>query len=203
MERPDPYRPPRAGLSQRPTPAASAAITRNMIDSLAKTRPWVLLIGIVMIVGCVFMVFAGLAMFALGEIAGVGGEGVVGGGKDRWARGRGARPDGRGRDWCGISGLRGSVLLPRPVPDALCGRHQEDRACEPGGDGGGARAPGLVLAPCRDPLRPAHRSVCGRDCRRCCNRGDGRGRGYLKGYRHPSRSRSASMCATWWRPCQA
>jgi hypothetical protein len=76
MERPDPYRPPRADLSQRPTPAASAAITQNMIDSLVRTRPWVLLIGIVMIVGCVFMVFAGLAMFALGNIAGLGGEGL-------------------------------------------------------------------------------------------------------------------------------
>src|SRR3990172_8575592 len=76
MERPDPYRPPRAGLSQRPPPAASAAITRNMIDSLVKTRPWVLLIGIVMIVGCVFMVFGGGAMFALGKIAGLGGEGL-------------------------------------------------------------------------------------------------------------------------------
>ena len=76
MERPDPYRPPRAGLSHRPTPAASAAITRNMIESLVKTRPWVLLIGIVMIVGCVFMVLAGLAMFALGNIAGLGGEGL-------------------------------------------------------------------------------------------------------------------------------
>lgn len=76
MERPDPYRPPRADLSQRPSPAASAAITRNMIESLVKTRPWVLLIGIVMIVGCVFMVFGGLAMFALGNIAGLGGEGL-------------------------------------------------------------------------------------------------------------------------------
>jgi hypothetical protein len=47
-----------------------------MIDSLVKTRPWVLLIGIVMIVGCVFMVFAGLAMFAIGNIAGLGGEGL-------------------------------------------------------------------------------------------------------------------------------
>ena len=29
--------------------------------------------------------------------------------------------------------------------------------------------------------------------------------GRLRGgdYLHPSRSRSASMCATWWRPCQA
>ena len=76
MERPDPYRPPRADLSQRPSPAASAAITRNMIESLVKTRPWVLLIGIVMIVGCVFMVFGGLAMFALGNVAGFGAEGL-------------------------------------------------------------------------------------------------------------------------------
>ncbi len=76
MERPDPYRPPRADLSQRPAAAASAAITRNMIDSLVKTRPWVLLIGVVMIVGCVFMVFGGLAMLALGNIAGFGGEGL-------------------------------------------------------------------------------------------------------------------------------
>jgi hypothetical protein len=47
-----------------------------MIESLVKTRPWVLLIGIVMIVGCVFMVFGGLAMFALGNIAGFGAEGL-------------------------------------------------------------------------------------------------------------------------------
>lgn len=75
MERPDPYRPPRSNLSQRPVAAASAAITRNMVDSLAKTRPWVLLIGVVMILGCVLMVFAGLAMFAVGGVAGLGGEG--------------------------------------------------------------------------------------------------------------------------------
>lgn len=76
MERPDPYRPPRSDLSQRPAPPASAAITRNMIESLVKTRPWVLLIGIVMIVGCVFMVFGALAMFALGNLAGFGAEGL-------------------------------------------------------------------------------------------------------------------------------
>jgi len=75
MERPDPYRPPRADLSQRPAAAASAAITRSMVDSLVKTRPWVLLIGIVMILGCVLMVLAGLAMFAMGSFAGLGGEG--------------------------------------------------------------------------------------------------------------------------------
>ncbi len=75
MERPDPYRPPRANFSQRPAAPGSAAVTRNMLDSLAKTRPWVLLIGIVVIVGCVLMVLAGIAMFAMGNIAGIGGEG--------------------------------------------------------------------------------------------------------------------------------
>lgn len=73
MERPDPYRPPRANLSQRPVAAASAAITRTMVDSLVRTRPWVLLIGIVMIVACVFMVLGGLAMIAMGGAAGLGG----------------------------------------------------------------------------------------------------------------------------------
>ncbi len=74
MERPDPYRPPRANLSQRPLAAASGGITRNMIDSLLRTRPWVLLIGIVMIIGCVFMVLAGIAMIAVGGFAGMSGE---------------------------------------------------------------------------------------------------------------------------------
>jgi hypothetical protein len=75
MERPDPYRPPRANLSQRPVAAASAAITRNMIDSLVKTRPWVLLFGILMMIGCGFLILGGIAMFALGGMAGLGGEG--------------------------------------------------------------------------------------------------------------------------------
>jgi hypothetical protein len=74
MERPDPYRPPRADFPSRPMGAASAAITRTMIESLVNTRPWVLLIGIVMIAGCVFMLFGGLAMFALGNIGGFGGQ---------------------------------------------------------------------------------------------------------------------------------
>jgi hypothetical protein len=55
--------------------AASAAITRNMIASLVRTRPWVLLFGILMMVGCGFLVLAGIAMFAVGNFAGLGGEG--------------------------------------------------------------------------------------------------------------------------------
>jgi hypothetical protein len=73
MERADPYRPPRAELSHRPGIGHAAPITRGMIESLEKTRPWVLLIGILMIVGCVIMAVLAVVMLVMGG-AGFGGE---------------------------------------------------------------------------------------------------------------------------------
>lgn len=73
MERADPYRPPRAELSHRPGIGPAAPITRGMIESLEKTRPWVLLIGILMIVGCGIMAVLAVVMLVMGG-AGFGGE---------------------------------------------------------------------------------------------------------------------------------
>jgi hypothetical protein len=47
-----------------------------MIDSLARTRPWVLLVGIVMMVLVGFMVLGAIALIAVGNIAALGGEGL-------------------------------------------------------------------------------------------------------------------------------
>jgi hypothetical protein len=79
MERADPYRPPRAELSHRPGAGPSAPITRGMIESLTKTRPWVLLVGIFMIVGCVFMAGLAVVMMAMGggeELGALAGAGL-------------------------------------------------------------------------------------------------------------------------------
>jgi hypothetical protein len=43
-----------------------------MIHQLDRTRPWVRLIGVLMIIGCVFIVLAGIFMMVMGGMPGMG-----------------------------------------------------------------------------------------------------------------------------------
>jgi hypothetical protein len=74
MEAHQPYRPPRAGLSQRPSAPADAGVSPRMIASLDKTRPWVVFIAILMIIGCAFLVLAAVIMLAMGSLLGISSE---------------------------------------------------------------------------------------------------------------------------------
>ena len=79
MEPEQPYRPPRADMSRRPTAGGGNSITPNMVQALLGTRPWVLLLGIVGMIGCAFMVLAGLAFIGLGNFPGMEEIGLIGG----------------------------------------------------------------------------------------------------------------------------
>jgi hypothetical protein len=69
-----PYRPPRSSLSGRPAMAgAPAMVTPRMIASLDRTRPWVVFLSVLMIVGCLGLVFLAGAMLIVGGMTGVGG----------------------------------------------------------------------------------------------------------------------------------
>lgn len=59
-------------------PEERDAIPHGVVDALVKTRPWVLLLGIVTLLGCALMVMAGLFMMLLGGISGLGGLGGLG-----------------------------------------------------------------------------------------------------------------------------
>jgi len=84
MDAEQPYRPPEADLSG---PAAGGAtyggggesITPSMVAPLVKTRPWVVFLGVMTLIGCGLMVLLGLFMGMVG-LGGMGGElGAVGG----------------------------------------------------------------------------------------------------------------------------
>lgn len=51
--------------------ASSSTITQGMIDSLVRTRPWVLFMGVLVMIGCGFLVLGAIAMMALGGFAGL------------------------------------------------------------------------------------------------------------------------------------
>lgn len=75
-----PYRPPRSSLSQRPgVGGAPASVTPRMIASLDRTRPWVVFLSILMILGSLALVFLGGAMLFVGSMtsaaSGLGGFG--------------------------------------------------------------------------------------------------------------------------------
>lgn len=76
MESQQPYRPPGARIGQRPgAPGSGAgAISPRILQSMEKTRPWVRLVAGMMIVGCLLLVLAALAMFVVGGIAGASSE---------------------------------------------------------------------------------------------------------------------------------
>jgi len=78
MDAEQPYRPPEADLSG---PAAGGAtyggggesITPSMVAVLVKTRPWVLFLGVLTMIGCGLMVLLGLFMGMVG-LGGMGDE---------------------------------------------------------------------------------------------------------------------------------
>ena len=74
MEPQQPYRPPAARGFARPSTAGTSSITRGMIENLQKTRPWVLLMGIVGMLGTALVFLGGLAMMVIGSLPGVSDE---------------------------------------------------------------------------------------------------------------------------------
>ena len=79
MEPEQPYRPPRADMSGRPAPGGGASITPNMVQSLVGTRPWVVLMGVIGMIGTVLMILVGLFFVGAGGFAGMNELGGLGG----------------------------------------------------------------------------------------------------------------------------
>ena len=61
------YQPPRSNVADMNVSNASG-ITNNMIEAMRGTKPWVLLIGIVLIVSAVFMVMGTIGIFVAGTV---------------------------------------------------------------------------------------------------------------------------------------
>lgn len=78
MEPQQPYRPPASRGFVRPGAAGTSSITRGMIANLQNTRPWVLLMGIVGMIGTVLVFLGGLAMMVIGSLPGVADEAGIG-----------------------------------------------------------------------------------------------------------------------------
>ena len=80
MEPEQPYRPPSAHLSARPVAGRDAtAITANMVQFLAGTRPWVVLLGVLGMIGCGLVVMVAVVLLGLGNAMGVDGLDSLGG----------------------------------------------------------------------------------------------------------------------------
>lgn len=80
MEPEQPYRPPSAHLSARPVAGHDAtAITANMVQFLADTRPWVVLLGVLGMIGCGLVVMVAVVFLGLGNTMGVDGLDSLGG----------------------------------------------------------------------------------------------------------------------------
>ncbi len=67
------YDPPRSNVEDV-NRSNAAGITTTMIDAMRGTKPWVLLIGIVLIISSIFMILGTLGMIIAGAI-GMGAEG--------------------------------------------------------------------------------------------------------------------------------
>lgn len=78
MEPHQPYRPPASRGFARPGASGSSPITRGMIASLQKTRPWVILMGVVGMIGTGLILLAGLAVMVAGSLPGVAGTETMG-----------------------------------------------------------------------------------------------------------------------------
>lgn len=74
MEPQEPYRPPQSELRAPSTQPAGGEITAGMMHNLKRTRPWVLFLGILMLLGCGFMVLISVFLMVAGGIAGMGEE---------------------------------------------------------------------------------------------------------------------------------
>ena len=71
MDTEQPYRPPQANLTAPSAEAGSGQITSGMIHQLDRTRPWVRFIGVLMIIGCVFLVLMGVMVMLMGGFFGM------------------------------------------------------------------------------------------------------------------------------------
>ena len=70
------YNPPQSNVDDVNLTNAQG-ISNSMIDSMRGTKPWVLLIGIVLIIGAVFMVLGTIGIFIAGAVgAGAAGPGL-------------------------------------------------------------------------------------------------------------------------------
>ena len=80
MEPEQPYRPPSANLSARPVAGGgAAAITPNMVQILESTRPWVVFLGVLGMIGCGFIAIAAVVFIGAGNAMGIEGLEGVGG----------------------------------------------------------------------------------------------------------------------------
>ena len=80
MEPEQPYRPPAANLSARPVASGGGAtITPNMVQSLERTRPWVVFVGVLGMIGCGFIAIAAVVIIGAGNAMGLEGLDGVGG----------------------------------------------------------------------------------------------------------------------------
>ena len=80
MEPEQPYRPPAANLSARPVAGGgAAAITPNMVQILESTRPWVVFLGVLGMIGCGFVAIAAVVFIGAGNAMGIEGLDGVGG----------------------------------------------------------------------------------------------------------------------------
>lgn len=68
------YAPPRSEVAD--VGAAGGAITGEMIDAMRGTKPWVMLIGVLMLIGAGFTVLAGLGMMFGGSMMSRGPAGA-------------------------------------------------------------------------------------------------------------------------------
>lgn len=86
MDADHPYRPPHADVGGPPVGFArtdATSITPGMLEALRKTRPWVMLMGIITLLGCGLMLMFGLGVMVIGAASQVFGPevgplGVVG-----------------------------------------------------------------------------------------------------------------------------
>jgi hypothetical protein len=73
VESQHPYLPPASevgGPSSGISGGGPGGITPGIVDALRKTRPWVLFMGIMILLGCGLMVLGGIAMMAIGGLFG-------------------------------------------------------------------------------------------------------------------------------------
>lgn len=79
MEPEQPYRPPSADSSRSTASVGSTSITPNMVQSLVRTRRWVVLMGVMGMIGSVLMVLGGILFATTGGFGAMSELGPAGG----------------------------------------------------------------------------------------------------------------------------
>lgn len=64
------YSPPSADTAGPRPPKSGGGISFGMIEPLRKTRPWVQLVGVMVLLGCVFILLAGVVIIIAGAMGG-------------------------------------------------------------------------------------------------------------------------------------